>query len=89
MNKTTITHTINVLGIDLDIDFDISYSIENSGIGGYEYMGFSGYDKGHDYPDIQEVTWDESLFDTWQNAEIKKQTQKESFIINIEKNIEL
>jgi hypothetical protein len=89
MIQTTIKQTINVLGIDLDIDFDINYSIENSGIGGYEYMGFSGYDKGYDYPDIQTVSWDESLYDTWQNTEIKRLSKTSDFDESIYKKIKI
>lgn len=87
--ETTIMQTLNVLGEELEIEFDVDYCMENDGIGDYEYWGAKGHDSGSDYPVVEEVKWDESLFDTWQNAEIKKQTQKESFIINIEKNIKL
>jgi hypothetical protein len=89
MIQTTIKQTVNVLGIDLDIDFDINYSIENSGIGVYEYMGFRGYDKGYDYPDIQTVSWDESLYEPWQNAEIRRLSKTSDFDESIYKKIKI
>jgi hypothetical protein len=87
--KSTITETLNILGKDLNIDFVIDYYIDNDGIGGYEYGGRKGYDGGSDYPVVEGIEWDKSLYSDQQNAEIKKQTDLESFIINIEKNINL
>jgi hypothetical protein len=84
-----ITQTLNILGEELEIDFQVNFYIENDGIGGHEYGGCRGYHVGSDYPVVDGVEWDVDLFDTYQNAEIKKQTDLESFIINIEKNIEL
>jgi hypothetical protein len=87
--KSTITETLNILGKDLNIDFVIDYYIDNDGIGDFEYAGFKGYNKGSDYPVVEGIEWDKSLYSDQQNAEIKKQTDLESFIINIEKNIKL
>ena len=70
--KVTILHTATILDDDIDIEFTAECTTRNDGIGGYEYMGFRGYDEGRDYEVVEDVRWDESLFDTWQNAEIKK-----------------
>jgi hypothetical protein len=87
--ETTIMQTVNVLGEELEIEFDVDYYIENDGIGDYEYWGAKGHDAGSDYPIVEEVKWDESLYETWQNAEIKKQTESDSFTDSIEKGINL
>lgn len=39
-----------------DIPCEVEYIIENSGIGGYEYWGFKGYDEGYDYITIENIT---------------------------------
>ncbi len=87
--KTTLIETLNILGEDFDIDFVIDYYIENDGIGGYEYGGCRGYHAGSDYPIVEGVEWDLSLYSDEQNAEIKRLTELESFIDNIEKRIDL
>jgi hypothetical protein len=47
-------------------------------------MGCRGYDEGQDYPEFNSaIKWDESLYDTWQNAEIKKISQSEDVINGI------
>ena len=61
---TTIMHETKTLdkfefdgrffGIDVTYEFDI----ENDGIGGYEFWGMRGYDKGTDYAVITDLTLD-------------------------------
>jgi len=68
----SILYTATILDDDIDIEFTAECTTRNDGIGGYEYMGCRGYDEGRDYEVVEDVRWDESLFDTWQNAEIKK-----------------
>jgi hypothetical protein len=87
--ETTIIQTLNILGEELDVEFDVGYYIDNDGIGDYEYWGAKGNDAGSDYPVVEEIKWDESLYETWQNAEIKNKTKAETFIDNITKKIEL
>lgn len=70
--RVTILHTATVMDDDIDIEFTAECTTRNDGIGGYEYMGCRGYDEGRNYEVVEDVRWDESLFDTWQNAEIKK-----------------
>lgn len=86
---TTITQTLNILGEELEIDFLVFFHVENDGIGSYEYGGSSGYDGGYDYPMVDGVEWDDSLYETWQNAEIKKQTNTTEFDNQITKQIKL
>jgi hypothetical protein len=85
----TITHTLNILGEQLEIDFQVYFYIENDGIGSYEYGGCSGYDSGSNYPVVEGVEWDVDLFDTYQNAEIKRQTNTTEFDNQITKKINL
>jgi hypothetical protein len=87
MSKTTIPHTVNVLGQSLDIDFQVSYYVDNDSIGCYEYWGSQEHHSGSDYPVIEDMTWDESLFDTWQNAEIKRLSETENLILELTEQI--
>jgi len=45
------------------------------------------YYSGRKHPEIEEVRWEEDLYDTWQNAEIKKQIATEDFDFQICKKI--
>jgi hypothetical protein len=89
--KVTILHTATVMDDDIDVEFTAECTTRNDGIGGYEYMGFRGYDEGRDYEVVDNVRWDESLFDTWQNQEIKKlskSTEVEDAIIEEYKSMD-
>jgi hypothetical protein len=87
--ECTITYTAIILGQELDIEFTADCCMDNTGIGSYEYMGFNGYDKGYEYADLNSaVSWDESLYDTWQNAEIKKLSESNNVINQILKTYE-
>lgn len=73
-----------VLGQELEIEYTAHCYMENSGIGSYEYMGCGGYHKGYDYPELNsDIKWDERLYDTWQNFEIKKISQSDDVINKI------
>jgi hypothetical protein len=43
------------------------FTIENDGIGSYEYFGARGYDSGTDYLYLEELNWDKSLYTEEQN----------------------
>jgi hypothetical protein len=86
---TTINQTLNILGQEMDIEFKVSFYVDNDGIGSYEYWGSREYHTGCDHPVIEDMTWDESLFDTWQNAEIKRLSETENLILELTEQIDL
>lgn len=45
--------------------------LENDGIGGYEFWGFTGYDEGRNYYACEEIHWDKELYNDYQNRIIK------------------
>lgn len=55
----------------LVVEFIADISVENDGIGSYEYWGFKGYDKGVDYPVVDTIYWNK-----------EKHTEEENKIIN-------
>ena len=57
---------------EVTIFADLSdFSIENNGIGHYEYFGAKGYDKGTSYLCLEtDPNWDEKLFTAEQNKAI-------------------
>lgn len=46
--------TIWIEEIEKEVEVTISYYIENDGIGSYEAWGSPGYDKGTDYPVVED-----------------------------------
>lgn len=50
------------------VEFEPIYAYD--GIGGYEFWGFTGYDKGQKY--IDDFTWDESKWSDEENEAIKE-----------------
>jgi len=56
----------------LNVEFYGDASVENDGIGSYEYWGFKGYDHGHDYFIVENITWDKNKYTEQQNQEINK-----------------
>lgn len=42
-------------GEDIDIEVKAEYSINNDGIGSYEYWGQNCYDAGEDYPEVENI----------------------------------
>jgi|SRR5690606_13952331 len=54
------------------IDFTIHFSIENASFC-WEGYGLSGTKEEPDRPEIQKVSWDESLFNPFHNRKIKEE----------------
>ena len=52
-------------------DADIKYTVENNGIGAYEYWGAKGYDEGEDYVIIEENSFI-SIETNWSQRLLKK-----------------
>ena len=50
--------TIWINEIGKDVEITITYHYENDGIGSYEFWGTPGFDKGTDYPVVDEVDFD-------------------------------
>jgi hypothetical protein len=75
---TTVEMEVPFIDKDGEVDFLYPYFsariiIENDGIGSYEYAGIRGYDKGQDYPAIQDdPTWDRENFTDIQNVTISE-----------------
>lgn len=47
---------------NVEIDVDCEYTIENNGIGAYEYWGCKGVDRGTDCAVIENTKWDTNGF---------------------------
>lgn len=60
----TITKSVEFDDEEKDVEFNIEYEIENSGIGSYDFWGSIGYDRGYDYPVINDVTYDKDSYST-------------------------
>lgn len=46
----------------VEVDVEVDYSVQNNGIGEYEYWGCKGFDRGVDYAEIESVDWDKTGF---------------------------
>jgi hypothetical protein len=57
---------------EIYVEFYGNASMENDGIGSYEYWGIKGYDKGQDYWMVEEITWDKEKYTEEQNKIIEK-----------------
>lgn len=68
-------HEMN--GRNFEIYLEYEYEIENDGIGGYEYWGMRGYDKGTDYASVTCITFD-SVFETLEDGTQVEVTDKET-----------
>lgn len=64
---------------DIEVELEIEILIENSGIGGYEFWGYRGYDEGNDYFIIEDVKWDKSSYSQEQNEMIERIVNSENF----------
>ena len=53
MKTTTLNLIIPMT--DIECDVEVSYDIDNNGIGAYEYWGFLGYDRGTDYAQADDI----------------------------------
>jgi hypothetical protein len=40
---------------EMDVEVEGTYSLQNTGIGSYEYWGFKEFDEGHDYIEIEDI----------------------------------
>lgn len=60
----------------LEIDVACEYSIENDGIGPYEYWGMRGNDRGTDYAIIDDTDWDKTGFTAEEIDLIEKEIEK-------------
>ena len=60
--RSTFTRTYDLPTREepVTITFTIHWSIENDGIGPYEYWGAKGYDKGQDYAVIDSVEFEDN-----------------------------
>jgi len=68
----TITEEIEINGELLEVEFTGDCSIENDGIGAYEYWGAKCYDPGRDYAIMDDnLTWDRTKYTDEQNAAIE------------------
>lgn len=56
----------------VEVEFEITFTVENSGIGHYDYCGSYGYDEGYDTPDITDIDWNKDDFDDETNEKIQK-----------------
>lgn len=61
---------------DLEVSLECSITSENNGIGSYEYWGSQEYDAGEDYPVVEEMTWDNSLYTEEENNIIQEEINK-------------
>ena len=72
----------------IQVTFEAFPQWENDGIGGYEYWGAPGYDKGHDYVSLEskgDPTWDKKAFTKEENKIIEAFTNHPNFLILINK----
>jgi hypothetical protein len=47
-----------------------AFTVENDGIGSYEFWGQKCYDKGNDYLNLEELDWNKNLYTAEQNLTI-------------------
>lgn len=60
----------------VEINVDCDYSVENDGIGPYEYWGSKEVDRGTDYVVIENTEWDTTGFTTEEIELINSQINK-------------
>lgn len=71
-----------------DVVITAEYSIENDGIGDYEYWGSKEYDAGFDYALIESFDWDKEKYSDKWNEAIAFELTKQNVITQIENEIE-
>lgn len=49
------TLNFNIPMTDIECDVEVSYEIDNNGIGAYEYWGAKCYDRGTDYAQVEDI----------------------------------
>lgn len=67
---TTKRMEMSIPMTDIDFEVDVTYSMENDGIGAYEYWGAKCYDRGTDYVDVYSIV---PVFDN--NVEHKQEIE--------------
>jgi len=55
----------------LEVEFTGELTLENDGIGSYEYWGAKCYDAGTDYFELHSLDWDKTLYTEEQNQHIQ------------------
>ncbi len=75
--KLTITKEITLNTTERDISLTLSASLGYNGIGSYEFWGQKCYDRGE--LEIDEVTFDESLFSADEIDEINNRIENNEF----------
>jgi hypothetical protein len=74
MTMYTETHAVEIELEDdiLEVEFTGELSLENDGIGSYEYWGAKFYDAGTNYFQLQDLTWDTTQYTDEQNKAIQE-----------------
>ena len=75
-HKKTITHSFELKAFSLEVPLIVEYSIENDGIGWYEYWGSSQYDAGQNRYIIENITWNHNAYSQEVNAELEEYLQE-------------
>lgn len=68
----TTAREIEIDGDFIEVEFEGSPTVENDGIGPYEYWGYKCFDKGEDYQVLEELDYDKSLYSKEQNDIIER-----------------
>lgn len=61
---------------NIEVMLECKCSMENSGIGGYEYFGSKGYDAGYDFLVVEDITWDKGEYTEIENLIIQEEVNK-------------
>ena len=83
----TLEHEYYIEELDLEVLFYCDCTMENSGIGSYEYWGSQEYDAGDDYLVCEHIEWDKELYTEEENTAIDKYLE-ENFCKIADKAIE-
>jgi hypothetical protein len=70
MHTTTKTIEIEIEDDVIEVDLTGELSLENDGIGSYEYWGSKCYDAGTNYFELENLKWDMSLYTDDENKSI-------------------
>jgi hypothetical protein len=68
----THSYTIYIEELDLEVELEAEITLENDGIGSYEYWGMKCYDAGTDYYEVTGLEYDQSLYSKEQIEVIEK-----------------
>lgn len=61
----------------VDVVLTVEYSLENDGIGAYEFWGSQEFDHGRTYAVIENMTWDRNKHTPEENTAIEKYLENE------------